>query len=322
MKDSLFKSALADRLAEYIELRRSFGFELHSQIYTLGKFDRVVQETLLEPGPVTRQVVEAFMLSLQGLQPLTRRVQLSTIRQFLLYLRQFEPQTFVPDRSFSPAKSSPRAPYIYSEKEIRALLHAALQYPARYPSRRGLRYYTLIGLLYVSALRISEALALTLADVDLQKRILRIRKAKFHKARLVPFTESSSKALVRYLKARAEDGHSTAREAPLFVTDAGDPLPYSTVLQAFRKIKKIAGLCHKPSPRLHDLRHTAAVTNLHSWYREGDDLRVLLPVLSTYLGHSRVWCTEIYLTATEGLLEQAGKRLERHIDTLSRDENS
>jgi integrase len=47
-------------------------------------------------------------------------------------------------------------------------------------------YYCLLGLLAVSGLRISEALALQEQDVDLQSGILTIRQSKFRKSRLVP----------------------------------------------------------------------------------------------------------------------------------------
>ena len=53
----------------------------------------------------------------------------------------------------------------------------------------------LILLLYGAALRISEALSLTLADVDLPAGILTIRESKFYKTRLVPIGPTLSSAL-------------------------------------------------------------------------------------------------------------------------------
>jgi hypothetical protein len=55
-----------------------------------------------------------------------------------------------------------------------------------------------------------------------------------------------------------------------------------------------------------------AVHRLLSWYRQGANLAAKLPLLSTYLGHSTITGTEIYLQATAQLLECAGQRFHNH----------
>ena len=64
------------------------------------------------------------------------------------------------------------------------------------------------------------------------------------------------------------------------------------------------------SPRLHSFRHSFAVHRLTSWYREGADVQRLLPVLSTYLGHARLSDTQVYLSMTPELLQEASLRFE------------
>lgn len=314
MTDVRFTSFLAERISDFVAFRRSVGFDYRTQVYVLRQFDRVLHKEMTRPGPITREVIEAFLRSLDKLQPLTRRVRLSTVRQFLRYLRQFEPDTFIPERSLLPAGASPRPPHIYTDEEIQALLREALRFPARYPRRRWLLYYTLIGFLYVTGLRISEALGLTLADVDLEQGIVHIRKTKFHKSRLVPLTSLSCRAVEQYLVERAERGHATSPTSPLFVNDKGERLSYSTASKTFNRIARMAELRSPTNrgPRIHDLRHTAAVRRLYLWYREGKDVQALLPVLVTYLGHSAVRCTEVYLTATSELLAEASMRFEEH----------
>lgn len=310
-----YASVLAERLTDYVALRRSLGFEFRTQVIVLRQFDRVVQREMPGPGPVMQGVVEAFLRSLAGLQPSTRRLRLSIVRQFLLFLRQVEPETFIPGRFLEPARASPRTPHIYTEGEIQALLREARRFPVRYPRQRWLLYPTLVAFLYATGLRISEALALTLEDIDWRQAVVRIRKTKFHKARLVPLAPSSCAAIKHYLTARADQGHPTVPTAPLFVNAKGGRLPYGTALHAFHQIARLAGVRGAPGtpgPRLHDLRHSAAVRRLYLWYREGKDVQALLPVLVTYLGHSAVRCTEIYLTATAELLDEASARFEQH----------
>ena len=79
-------------------------------------------------------------------------------------------------------------PYIYNVKELRALLDAALIYQKELTRSRLEPYMVrmILLLLYGAGLRISEAINLTLADVDLPQALLTIRETKFYKTRLVP----------------------------------------------------------------------------------------------------------------------------------------
>jgi hypothetical protein len=63
-----------------------------------------------------------------------------------------------------------------------------------------------------------------------------------------------------------------------------------------------------PLSRSRDSRHTFAVNRLLAWHREGANLFVKLPLLSTYLGHTCLAGIEVYLHATAELLESVGKR--------------
>ena len=49
-----------------------------------------------------------------------------------------------------------------------------------------------------------------------------------------------------------------------------------------------------------------------AWYRQGADVHLLLPRLSTYLGHVSLADTQHYLTMTPDLLREAGRRFESY----------
>jgi integrase len=81
----------------------------------------------------------------------------------------------------------------------------------------------------------------------------------------------------------------------------------------FKQIVAVAGLTTEPGRRpvsLHDLRHTFAVTTMIDWYRDGQDVQVRLPLLSTWLGHVDPASTYWYLHAVPELLAHAAYRLE------------
>ena len=205
-------------------------------------------------------------------------------------------------------------PYIYSRDELRRLLDPAIIET----SRRGavqldaVTFRTLLLLLYGAGLRFSEATRLTLADVDLAEAILTIRATKFYKSRLVPVGLQLATVLANYLLLQRRDRLAQDETSFFLANRDGTRLASSTVQAAFDALRRIAGVHGRTSgcrvPRLHDLRHSFAVHRLTAWYREGADVQRLLPVLSTYLGHSDLEGTKIYLSMTPELLQLASLR--------------
>ena len=206
------------------------------------------------------------------------------------------------------------APHIYTGQEVRAVMRAARKLGPR-GSLRPVVISTLIGLLYASGLRIGEALNLTLSDLDLTRRVIEVREGKFGKSRYVPLSPSATHHLAQYLQRRREARFSTAPEAPLFLNVNGKKHGHPGFVTVFLHILRGLGLRGphgERGPRIHDLPHTFAVHRLLAWYRHGDDLAAKLPLLSTFLGHSTVTGTEVYLHATAELLESTGRRFHSH----------
>lgn len=101
----------------------------------------------------------------------------------------------------APGLTSHFRPHIYTHAEIQSLLkEASLLKPVG--SLRPRTFVTLIGLLYCTGLRVSEALGLRLADVDVNEGLLTVRNAKFHKTRAVPLQSNVKEAVAAYVDAR------------------------------------------------------------------------------------------------------------------------
>lgn len=102
----------------------------------------------------------------------------------------------------------------------------------------------------------------------------------------------------------------------VFATRTGQALCYDVVNLLFRRVRRRAGIRREAGaryqPRLHDLRHTAAVHRLIAWYRAGADVQRLLPHLATYLGHVDIASTQRYLTMTPELLREASHRFDQY----------
>jgi len=225
----------------------------------------------------------------------------------------------LPHRVPKPAQAF--VPYIYSHDELRRLLKATAACDNPHSSIESDTCRTLIVLLYGAGLRISEALALTLADVDLSGAMLFIHTSKFYKTRLVPLGPDLTRALKAYATRRAMQ-HPSGPEGPFFVSRTGGPLTRRAAEHTFRRLRLRAGVLRhdgaRYQPRLHDLRHAFSVHRLLSWYRQGADVQRLLPQLATYLGHVHLAATQRYLTMTPELLQEACQRFERYAGEVAR----
>ena len=205
-----------------------------------------------------------------------------------------------------------KAPYIYSDQEIAALCATSLGIRPRY----GLRphtYATLFGWLACTGLRVSEALALNDADVDLKAGLLTVRWSKFNRSRLIPLHPSTLNALREYRQFR--DRQLPANTTGSFlVNEEGTRLAYHHVRHQFDRLRSKLGwtaVGRTRKPRIHDLRHTFAVRCILRWYREQANVDQKIAVLATYLGHVNVtW----YLTAVPELLAVVSERFERFSD--------
>ena len=309
MQDPTFVSVFARRFSQFVTFRRLGGLDFSSQGRLLGYFDRFVHRQNFQGLWPTREVIERYVATTQGLSPGSRVNRFSVVRQFCRYLRQFEPQCYVPEEMLPLERRPARVPHIYTEAEITAILAAASDLLPR-DSLRPKTYSTLFGLLYTTGLRCGEAFALNLEDADLSRGLLFVRKGKFGKSRWVPISPSSSAALRDYICERARVAPAIAG-LPLFLTSTGRRVYHTNADHAFRQVLTRCGLrggrgCE--GPRMHDIRHTFACTRLLRWYREGKDVQLLLPALATYLGHVKVSSTQVYLRATAELLEEANQR--------------
>lgn len=314
MATILFRSPLALRLQSFLDTRRVGNRrqgEHHQKI--LRYLDQFLMSELLPGQTITQKVVELFNESMSHLNPNTRINRLSVLRQFCLYLSHFDPRTCIIYRSYSPRRSRP-VPHIYTRDEVRKIMAAARKLGPR-GSFRPIVISTLIGLLYSTGLRIGEALNLNLGEINLKRQVIEVRQGKFGKARYVPLSSSTVSHMKIYLDDRRKAGFSNAQTSSVFPNIIGKKHGHPAFVTVFLEILRSLGLRGpkgQRGPRVHDLRHTFAVERLMAWYRAGSHLGAKLPLLSTYLGHSTVTGTEIYLHATAQLLQSAGRRFHQH----------
>jgi integrase/recombinase XerD len=141
-------------------------------------------------------------------------------------------------------------PYIYSSAELQRILDSTASCRRRRSDLEVSTMRSLILLMYGAALRTSEALSLTIGNVDLSGAILTIRDSKFFKTRLVPIGPKTVRVLAEYDRCR----HASSRNptGPFFVTRHSKRIPIHMFERASSKFASmrvcIGQAAHVASP--------------------------------------------------------------------------
>jgi integrase/recombinase XerD len=297
--------SLTAHVSDYLAMRRSLGYKLRGEGRMLAGFAAWCDEE----GQVTITISAALAWATESpdAAPAHWRRRLSVVRGFARYLAAVDPACQIPPADLLPAPSHRPPPYIYSAEEIAALIHAAETIGAPLPAQT---MQALISLIAATGLRVGEALALDRGDAGIDTGTLTVT-GKNDQIRLVPLHPTAATMLAGYA-ARRDRLCPRPASLAFFITGTGRRVQQRGVAETFARLVSLAGIATPPGrrrPRVHDLRHTFAVTTLTRWYREGTDVQAQLPVLSAYLGHSCPEATYWYLQATPELLALAAGRL-------------
>jgi len=304
---------LAAAVDMYVLHRQTTGQKFQSPAVALHAFSRRYRNRFLEA--ITSTEVKQF-LDVPQTGPATWRRKHGVLRDFFTYWRCRGKLNTVPMPPAAPKYTQTFVPYIYSRRELRLLLDAVPRCQRNVECRiSAVTLRALLLFLYGTGMRVGEALRLRLADMDLDNSVITIRGTKFYKSRLVPLGTDVVRLLRKYL---ATPERWNQHYQPLFQSRQRKRLGHTLVNTTFRRLRNLAGVRRSDTsshqPRLHDLRHTFAVHRLTEWYRKGADVQILLPALSTYLGHVDLHSTQCYLTMTPELLAEANRRFQSYVD--------
>lgn len=287
----------------YLALRRTAGYAMRNSEYLLRSF------ASFAAARGERHVRTATLIdwASQGPSVAQRHTRYQAVSGFASHLHMEDRRHELPPPNHFGYKKIRAIPHIYSRTEIGQLVLAASRL-APADTLRPRTYATLIGLLAVTGMRVSEALGLRLGDVSAEG--LLIRKTKFQKTRLVPLHDSTAAALRSYLQQRLRMHPGGDR---VFVGRNGQPMSYGAVHSVFVGLLKTAGVQASQGrrPKLHGFRHTFAVRTLESAPTGRQRTGQHMVALATYLGHVNIDATYWYLQTTPELLVDIATAAER-----------
>lgn len=235
-----------------------------------------------ELGAVNHLVMREFLGSLYG--RLSRKSiarKLSAVRSFFLFLEKKGLIKGNPAADISTPRLEKYIPNFLSVDEVFRLL--------KKPDREtplGLRDLAILEVLYSCGIRVSELVALNIASIDFDERLVRVI-GKGNKERIVPIGRQALAALRDYLASTQHlrrKKESDSQGVPLFINFRGDRLSVRSIGRILRRYAIESGLSSDISP--HSMRHTFATHLLDG----GADLRSVQELL----GHSSLSTTQKY----------------------------
>jgi site-specific recombinase XerD len=250
--------------------------------------DRLYTGKASNDGPGTTEELLDFLGKMRerGNSPATINIHLKALRTFYRWAMSQEHIDRNPMQGIPMAKEQRTLCATLSESQCKQVVTAAGK------SRNGARDTAILHLFLDLGLRPGELRTLRLEDVSLEQDTVKV--AGKMGERMLPFSQSSRKALLAWLRKRPTESEEDA----LFLTERGAPFSRDALRDLFRHLQQKAGLSGRFYPYL--LRHTAATTFLQN----GGSMEMV----RLLLGHTTYAVTQRYLSLTHSDLAKAQRK--------------
>jgi len=309
-KEYVYEGALAFVIQQYVAEKRGQGIQFNQGAQRLKHFDTFSKSFDLKENELPKSLVLAYVAASDANKSrglLVRVRLLNGLASFMIrcgYFAEIQPSEKLCH------STSPYEPYIFSDGEIRRLFEACDGYSSNYHNKyQHLVIPMMFKIFICCGLRSSEAANLNVDDVDLDKGVLRIMDTKFEKNRYVPMSVSLWEDCKKYSQAMHK---TSAGKSPYLPNRFREHYSKGAIYEIFRVLMLKADISHSGAwggPRLHDLRHTFSVHSLRHSVLNNENLTVILPYLSSYLGHTGLAGTQKYLRLTADLYPDITKKL-------------
>ncbi|HZC35856.1 MAG TPA: site-specific tyrosine recombinase/integron integrase [Chthoniobacterales bacterium] len=286
------KDRWVDQFISYLEVERS------ASVRTIIAYRHALERfKAFHGGEVAWHTVTAaefreFLLACmkQNMARSYVRLTFAALRSFYRFLTERAGLSGNPLKEVSLPKLEKKLPIVLSVAQVGELLDKPnqIQKTNQAPVWASSRDTAIFELFYSSGLRLSELVALDVADVDIYAESVRVL-GKGRKERIVPVGDLALRAIQKY---RQEAG---VHAGPLFISKLRKRLSARSVWLALKKYVGTTSIQLPVSP--HKLRHSFATHLLEN----GADLRSV----QTLLGHANLSTTQIYTHVTVERLRKA-----------------
>lgn len=268
----------------YLQYEKLYSIKtIDSYSRDIEKFYAFLLEEDIDYDKVDAIVIRNFLTKelTSGVTKRSCKRRLSALRQYYKFLirnRYIEDDPFI---YINTPKVEKRYPRVLFKEQVLEILNENRKRTDEFVYRDQ----AILDLLYYSGLRASELVNLSIQDVQLKQRIIRVI-GKGNKERIVPISEESKSDIEKYIKLTRTQLLKKTKEphANLILNNRGNPLTVRGLEYILDKIEEKTGTFVNLHP--HILRHSFA-TNL---IENGADIRVIQELL----GHTSINATQVY----------------------------
>lgn len=185
---------------------------------------------------------------------------------------------------------------VLTQQEIKLLFSAtgkdavqpAHAHYSRYNEAMQARDKAMLSIYYSCGLRRNEGVCLCIDDINLDTRILHVKKGKNYKERFVPFNKTNAAYLQQYIYDYRSVLVKDKREGALFISVGGRPTSGCTLLSRLKRLQQVSEdtALQQKVIGLHTLRHSIATHLLSAG--------MSLEKIAQFLGHSSLESTQLY----------------------------
>ncbi|HEX6313773.1 MAG TPA: site-specific tyrosine recombinase XerD [Gemmatimonadaceae bacterium] len=296
LPDEVVRNFLVERFDDFLSLEHGSADRTREayrrDVLRLAEY--AVTRSAFRPSDLTPAHLRDFVYHLKdaGLAPTSIRRTIAGLRTWFGFLVAEGAIQGDPSDRLELPKRWRALPEVLTAAEVASLLAAPAQDDSMY-----YRDKAMLELAYGAGLRVSEWISVTVRDVHLDERLVRVR-GKGSKERLVPFGRSAAAALAIYLRELRPKLEKGQGKGVLFLNARGAPLSRMGAWTILRRHVARAGITKTVTP--HTLRHSFATHLLEG----GADLRAVQEML----GHADVATTQIYTHVDREYLRSVHKQ--------------
>jgi len=318
MMEIAFKSILKNEMASYIEFVKVSLIDYKAYQRTLSDFDSFLFAEGVKEKKLDADLVNRWLDKFTTVKNSTKKGKLTHVRKFAGYLMSLGIPASIPEL---PRIPSDFTPYVFSPDEITRIFDLVDDLILSRPnSRVAAEFPMLLRILYGCGLRLGEALALTWDDVNLDNGIIVVKSAKNQKQRMVPMSDGLTRILRLY---RVSPYYEMGDNGPIFRKNDGNARSTGAYWSVFSRVLCDLGIKNAQTakygargPCIHSLRHTFTLNSLLKAEAEGRTFIETVPFLSTYLGHTGLMQTDVYLKARHELYTEAHAIIEDYTNDV------
>ena len=289
LNDYGFKSIFQNELNYFIKFKKSSGLKYQNEINRLKTIDNILFSLKLKSKKITKKVFLELVKN-NNMQGENYARQYGVTLDFLKFLISngykniyYENKKFKITNNYKPT--------IFSDEDINILFDTMDQYTKKFEGKKYIAYYTysiLIRLIYACGLRNSEAINITVENINFNQNTIDIINSKRNVSRIV-VSDSMKQCLIDYINTlKITNGF-------LFQIDEKQ-IPKEPLRKFYKKVLSLSHL--NINSHLHDLRHCFCNKAFNQMLEKGYDENVVIVYLYKYMGHKYITETEYYLHFT------------------------